>query len=135
MKFCSPICAVASGDSSVDPYSSIISAFGNAACARRSTSVAIGEPPCAIARMLSMLRGRASCSSAIAASIVGTAIVTVVPWRSIRSSARTALNVSSGICVPPVQMLASTPFDPAAWNSGAITSARSASLCGTVSSQ
>jgi hypothetical protein len=60
---------------------------GKAFAARRTTSVAIGDPPWANERSVSTRRGRANCSSTIPATIVGTPSVAVTPSASITSSA------------------------------------------------
>ena len=112
---------VASGAVSVAPYTCTSSALGNASWVSRTTSVAIGEPPWATSRTLEVSRGRTRCSSAMAASMVGTPKVMLTRSRSIRSRAAPGSNVGSMTCRPPVQSVARMPFEPAAWKAGAIS--------------
>jgi len=67
-------------------------------------------------------RGRATCSSVRAASIVGTTNVAVTPCRSIRSSPVAASNAGSTTWRPPFHTVARTATEPAAWKSGAAIS-------------
>ena len=84
--------------------------------------MATGEPPWLSRRRLATSRGRASCSSASAASIVGTTSVAVTRWASMSSSAAAASNTGSITWHPPCHTVASTAIEPAAWKSGAATS-------------
>ena len=74
---CSPGNTVHRGAVSVEPYTSMSSAPGKATAVRRSTSVAMGEPPWAIRRTELTSRGALAWVSAMAASMVGTPSVTV----------------------------------------------------------
>ena len=90
------------------------SAPGKAACARRRVSVATGAPPWLTRRSVETSRGRASCSSASAASIVGTTSVAVTRSASTRSSAAAGSNWGSVTWQPPCHTVARTAIDPAA---------------------
>ena len=108
------------------------SAFGKATWARRSVSVALGEPPWVMYRRLVTSRGRASCSSFIAASMVGMRIVAVIRCWSIVSSARDGSNPGSMTCWPAFHTVASTAMVPARWNIGATTSHRVSTVNGQI---
>ena len=97
---------------------------GNASRARRSVSVATGAPPWLISASDDVSRGRARCSSQIAASIVGTTSVAVIRSASIRSSAAPGSNAGSTTWRPACQTVARTAIEPAAWNSGGMISHR-----------
>ena len=94
---------------------------GNACRPRRRTSIAIGEPPCEKSRRLLTSRGRASCSSTAAATIVGTPRVAVTPSRSTTSSISPGSNDGRMTCLAPTNIVCSTDTEPAAWNNGAMT--------------
>ena len=93
--------------------------------ARRSTSVATGAAPWVRTRRLPVSRGRASCSSFIAASIAGTAMVAVQRSRSSRSSAVAGSKAGRTTWLAPIHVAPRTQKVPAAWNIGAIASHRS----------
>ncbi len=90
----------------------------------------MGEPPWHRYRKEDTSRGRAACSSFIAASMVGTATVWVTPSRSIRSRATAGSNAGSTTLRPVFHTVASTAIDPAAWNRGAMISQRVAGVKG-----
>ena len=101
---------------------------GTPARPRRRTSIAIGEPPCEKSRRLLTSRGRASCSSTAAATIVGTPSVAVTPSRSMTSSTSPGSNDGRMTCLAPTYNVCSTDTEPAAWNSGAMTRYTSSSV-------
>ena len=86
--------------------------------------MAIGEPPWPISGSDETSRGRASCSSEIAASIVGTTSVAVTPLALDEVERRAGSNAGSTTWRPPFHTVASTAIEPAAWNSGAMISQR-----------
>ena len=82
------------------------------------TAVVIGEPAWPISRSDDTSRGRAFCSAARAASIVGTGMYTVTPCCSIASRHAPASNPGRTTSEPPNQMTDSTGAVPATWKNG-----------------